>query len=173
MPLSRSAKKTLVLLADLVARVRTPVSRNGYTREVDDLPNAEGPPRLVKQFHQLCKGLCALRGLREPDANVLAILCRVARDTMPPIRERILRVLFTRGRATQTSLSITADLPWATISRELEECKLAHLVLCDEKQWRLTRSVREMMVAVSLFSEERGRKAAKPSAERPGGESPS
>ena len=86
-------EETLITLADLVAKARAPVQRDGYSRDVVASPQPEGPGRLAKQLRQLLVGLCIVHGKHEPGEEELAILRKVARDTMPPFRAAILEAL--------------------------------------------------------------------------------
>ena len=150
--ISRPAEKTLIALAELVARGRAPVQRDGYTRGVVGLPEPEGPGRLVKQLRQLMVGLCIIHGKHEPGEEELAILRKVARDTMPPLRATILGALGTGAAMTQSDLQMSAGLPRTTAARELEDCQLLRLVVERQGTWQLSEDARRNMEDCGILS---------------------
>ena len=85
--LTEDEKTKLIALAKYTATARTPVVRDGYTREVTVLPQPEGTGRLVKQYRALLGGLEAI-GCAE--AGAWLILHRVARDSVPALRAKII-----------------------------------------------------------------------------------
>ena len=62
-------------IALLVCRARSPVERDGYSRDIELVPGAESPTRLAKALKRLLDGLSAL-GVGRPRA--LSIVRRVA-----------------------------------------------------------------------------------------------
>jgi len=80
----------LVSHATYTARVRTPVIRDGYTREVIVLPQPEGTGRLVKQFRTLLGGLEAIGS---PMTINWWLLQRFARGSAPALRMRLIDAL--------------------------------------------------------------------------------
>jgi len=80
-------------LADLTARARTPVHRDGYTHEIISVAGAEGPGRVAKQLWSLARGHAAIRGATAVDHNDLALVRRVAADSIPPVRWMILQCI--------------------------------------------------------------------------------
>lgn len=147
-----SIKETLITLADLTAKGRTPVLRDGKTRELIAPSDPEGLGRLVTQLRQLGLALCIIHGNCEPGAEELAILRKVARDTMPPFRARILGALTQHRGVTVADLEKETGLPHATASRELEDCRLLKLVIRDGEGWRLSPETREEVEASGIFS---------------------
>jgi hypothetical protein len=59
-PLTGQERARLITLAAYTARARTPVARDGYHQEVQYLPQAEGPGRVVKVYARLLGGLEAI-----------------------------------------------------------------------------------------------------------------
>ena len=64
----------IVLLADLVAKGRAGVPRDGYERQVQYTPEPETPARLAKQLALLGKGLAIVRGKAEVGLEELLLL---------------------------------------------------------------------------------------------------
>jgi hypothetical protein len=121
---SETVKDAVGPLADLVTHARTGVYRDGYTRELDDIPELESPARLAKQ---LCYLEVALEALGHDEVAALEIVRRVAADSIPPGRLTMLRLLGVEQAAT-TTLATTAHMPTKTAHRILED--LAALRLC-------------------------------------------
>ena len=99
-PVERDAER-LVSLAALVVRCRSAVERDGYTREVELIPESEAPTRLVVVLDRLLAGLRSLgvdaetawRVIR--DCCVLRLLCQPSLGLCLPR----LRPAFTRSAA--------------------------------------------------------------------------
>src|SRR4029450_6359885 len=77
--------KRLIDLARLPAAGGAPVTGDGYTKIIKTTPEPEGPTRLVQQFAKLLRGLCAAWGRVTPGSVEMAIIAKVARDTIPKI----------------------------------------------------------------------------------------
>ncbi len=84
----------IVRLADLTAKGRASVPRDGYSRRIEYVPHPEIPARLAKQFAQLAQGVARCRGESDIGDHELAVLRRVARDTMIRQRVAVLEVLW-------------------------------------------------------------------------------
>jgi hypothetical protein len=85
--MSEESIDTIVRLADLTAKGRASVPREGYSRRIEYVPHPEIPARLAKQFAQLAQGIARCRGACAIGEHELDVLRRVARDTM--IRQRV------------------------------------------------------------------------------------
>ncbi len=144
-------EETLITLADLLARARAPVQRDGHTRDVVAPSEPEGPGRLVKQLRQLALGFCIIHHTLEPGEEALAILRKVAQDTMPPFRARILSALARCGGMTLADLEKVTGLPHATASRELEDCRLLKLVEHGDEAWCLSSETRKAVEDSEFF----------------------
>lgn len=109
--------------AELVARCRAAVVRDGITREVEFLANSEEPTRLYLTLRTLVYGLMTI-GLDESEAMNLA--SRIALDSLPPARLTILKSL---ARATEPVpakpiFDAAVDVSDTTMRRALEELTL-------------------------------------------------
>jgi len=76
----------LIALSTLVARCRSGVERDGYTRDIEVVPGSEAPGRLAKVLRLLFGGLYAI-GLTEEEA--WGLVEKVGFDSMPVARRRI------------------------------------------------------------------------------------
>lgn len=103
----------LVVLADLTAKGRAGVPRDGYLRTIQYTPQAETPARLAKQLATLGRALAILGGQSEVGARELAILRKVALDSM--LRQRVTVV---------RALSRLARYEWATTQEVMEQTQV-------------------------------------------------
>lgn len=125
-PLTDEERNKLVRLATYTARSRTPVERNGYTREVEVLPEPEGPARLVKQYRRLLGGLEAI-GADSPTA--WSVLGRVARDCAPAMRTAVIAALLATPGETKTGdVAEAVKVTGRTARQQLEDLELLGLV---------------------------------------------
>jgi len=80
-------------VADLATWIRTTVTRFGYTREVRRMPEKEGSARLYKQLLHLAKSLALVRDKEKVTESEYAILYKVALDSIPPERVKVIELL--------------------------------------------------------------------------------
>jgi Bifunctional DNA primase/polymerase, N-terminal/Primase C terminal 1 (PriCT-1) len=140
----------LVALANLASRSRSAVERDGYSREIELVPDAEAPGRLVVVLANL---LDSLRVIGAPDPWRLVV--KVGLDSMPAQRRRILEHTLTVDVATTKTAATTLGLPTATVRRVLEDLA-AHDVLHRQDggdgkadEWRMTEWAREDYAAAT------------------------
>jgi hypothetical protein len=108
----------LVRLAMLTSRCRSPVERDGYTHEIELVPGAEAPTRLVVTLKRLHDGLSAIGVER---AQRWGIVRRVALDSIPAVRRKALLEVARLGEATTTGIAAALGYPPNTIRRTLED----------------------------------------------------
>ena len=87
-------QQRVIALAQFIAHGRTMVSRDGYTKDVKYFPEPEGPGRLTGQLSKLLRGLCVVRGRRSPSEVEMQILAKVARDSLPALRLKVLEAIW-------------------------------------------------------------------------------
>ena len=85
--LSITEQDTLVTLAGLAVRCRSAVERDGYNREIELIPDAEAPTRLVNQLARLLSGL---RRIGADEQQAWRIVRKVALDSIPDLRRNVL-----------------------------------------------------------------------------------
>ncbi len=116
---------SIVLLADLIAKGRAGVPRDGYERLVQYTPEPETPARLAKQLALLGKGLAIVRGKAEVGLEELSVLRRVSVDTMIRQRVKVSRTLAKlhpwEWMETQMVMQET-HIPARTCKELLEDC---------------------------------------------------
>ena len=109
----------LVKIATLAVRCRSAVERDGYTREVQLVPEPEAPARLALVLLRLLNGLRAI-GL---DANLAwPLVVKCALDSMPALRRKVLEDLLRRSTpASTTEVAEAVRHPTTTARRALED----------------------------------------------------
>lgn len=123
---SEVVKDAVGPVADLVTHARTGVYRDGYSREIDEVPELESPARLAKQ---LCYLEVALEALGHDEGSALTIVRRVGADSIPPPRVTMLRLLVAGGAEQKTAeLATSAGMPTKTAHRVLEDLAALRLV---------------------------------------------
>jgi hypothetical protein len=125
-PLSAEESDRLVSLATLVVRCRSAVERDGYTREIELIPEHEAPARLVVVLERLLAGLDVI-GLSRDDS--WDVMTKVGLDSVPALRRAILDVLFTATGELETSaIAEMVRYPSSTARRALEDLTAHGLV---------------------------------------------
>ncbi len=93
----------LARIADFVTCSRSPVIRDGHTREIEYAPEREMPARFARQMAALVRGIALVRGRETVNADDMCLIGRVGADCLPPGRCIVLKAL------TQTSSPLTID----------------------------------------------------------------
>jgi DeoR-like helix-turn-helix domain len=117
-PLREPERSRLIALTTLVVRARSAVERDSYSREVELVPEPEGPARLVKVLERMLAGMDAIGVDREDAWRVVA---KAALDCIPAIRRSALWLLRERGALTTRDVAEVLDYPTATARRALED----------------------------------------------------
>jgi len=144
-----SDKDRLAALADFVTQARSPVARD-YRGEIELVLDREGPYRFGKQLYALWRA-AGLLGLDSGQA--WEIVARVARDSLPKLRWRVLAALIKGGGELSTNQVAQAVWhPKQSTKRTLEDL-VAHRVVArrtvgKEDRWRLTNNVGEAVGAI-------------------------
>jgi len=120
--LTKPDEDTLITLADVLTRLRSPVARDHYTRQVLYEPAPEGPPRMAKVLLKIVRAVASLRGHTEIQPEDLGLARRVVRDSTPSVRVRVLEALLTIGAAAEVNeVRDRINLPATTVRRTLED----------------------------------------------------
>jgi DNA-binding transcriptional ArsR family regulator len=125
-PLGEDDRASIRALTTLVVRARSAVERDRYSREIELVPGAEGPARLVKTLVQLRAGLLALGA--EPE-KAWQVVRRCGLDSLPQTRRRVLELLaHGTGQRSTTDVAEVLDYPTSTTRRALEDLTAYGLV---------------------------------------------
>jgi len=119
----------LIGLANIVTWARTGVERD-YRGDVTDVHASEMPTRFAKQLTQLMRGAVAI-GMSPAAAMQLATRC--ARDTLPPLRRRILLDVAAHPNTRPRDVARRITRPRMTVQRELRALYMLRVLECDEQ----------------------------------------
>src|SRR5262249_46080932 len=119
----------LIKLANTVTWARTGVERD-YRGHVADAPASEMPTRFAKQLSQLMRGAVAI-GILPTAAMRLATPC--ARDTLPPLRRRILLDLAAHPDSRPREVARRIHRPRMTVQNELRSLRVLRVLDCNEQ----------------------------------------
>jgi hypothetical protein len=126
----------IAAMTEIAVRGRTHVPRSGYNKDIVYVPEAESSTRMAQQLAQLAKGSALLDGRSRVNERDLALVKRVAFDSMPPTRKQVLECLL----AGQDPKLL--KIPKSTLSYALEELEAQELI--DREPSRLSKLVLEM-----------------------------
>lgn len=121
-------------LAILTAHARSAVYRNRYDRCVEVMPQPEGPARLTKQLKLLALALAVVREQDEIDKGIYEVVKKVARDTIPRLRLKVLEALWSlhvdeeEKKHRTKEIGLEASIPTVTAKLALEDLHLLRLV---------------------------------------------
>jgi DNA-binding transcriptional ArsR family regulator len=149
-PRERSDEETelLIRLATLVVRARSAVERDGYTREIELVPEPEAPTRLIIVLDRLLAGLDAIGS---PRSRALGVVTKVALDSIPAIRYACLRALEPHDELDTNQVAEAIRYPSSTTRRALDDLTAHGLVDCERQtsnkahKWRLSDFARERL----------------------------
>ena len=124
--LSKAEVDFLAPLSRLVARGRSTVDRDGYSREINLVYAAEGPARVAQVLKEM---LLALDRLGLPSGETNAIVRKLGLDSIPNLRRQALEYLLKDGEQhSTTEVAIAIDHPTKTTHRTLEDLAAHHLL---------------------------------------------
>jgi hypothetical protein len=118
----------LIKLANIVTWTRTGVERD-YKGEIVDAHALEMPTRFAKQLTMLVRGAVAI-GM--PPAMAMRLATRCARDSILPLRRRILLDIAAHSNARPSEVARRIARPRGTVRRELQALHLLGVLDCDE-----------------------------------------
>jgi len=146
----------MVALATLAARCRSAVERDGRSRELLFVPEAEPPARLAKALWRLLEGITAIGVDRQ---TAWRVVTKTALDCMPSRRRVALEALVEEEEPTTTRVAERADQPTPTVRLALEDLTAHHLAMRMPQgqgkadRWRLTAQARTWWEASTRCTE--------------------
>jgi hypothetical protein len=156
-PPSGDLAEELVLLSTLAVRCRSDVERDGYSREIVLIPEAEAPARLALVLLRLWNGLQAIGADLETTRHLVT---KCALDSMPQLRRRVIEQLMEHGRLSTPAIADLIGYPTLTTRRGCEDLA-GHGVLERARGgsgkpdvWAVTTWVRERWPSESEMSPE-------------------
>jgi len=126
--LCRADRERLIAFASLAARCRSAVERNGRTREIELIPDAEAPGRLALTLARLFSGL---KIIDVSHLQAWELLIKVGLDCMPDLRRQVFEHLMKHHelRISTTYISETLGYPTITATRCLEDMAAHGIVI--------------------------------------------
>lgn len=137
-------RRRLIALATFAVRARSPVERDGHTREIELVPASEAPARLAKVLEALLAGLDSLGVERERAWSVTA---KAALDCVPRLRRQAVEFLAEQGEMGTKDVAMALDYPTRTMRRALEDLTAHRIVRRhggkNQDLWTLTEQAAE------------------------------
>lgn len=126
--------KWLAKVADIVTKARSPVIRDGYRRELDYVPEPEGPARFARQLYTLAQGITLVNGRSSAAIDDITRVTRVARDCIPKVRQVAIQALLKAPEGLKTpDIAHSVQYSTATVRRALEDLQALELVWCEKE----------------------------------------
>lgn len=157
-PRERTETETdaLISLGTLVVRARSAVERDGYSREIELVPDPEAPTRLLISLDRL---LCGLDAIGVDRCEAWQLVTKVALDSVPALRLALLRALLASDLPIDTpTIGKSCGYPTNTARRALEDLTAHALVECFHQGegkphlWSLTAFARDRLTSVPEMS---------------------
>jgi hypothetical protein len=126
-PLSDEETDRLLLFSTFVVRARSAIERDGYTRDIELIPQAEAPTRLIVVLARLLDGMDSIGVPREVAWRVVS---KVALDSIPAIRLSVLELLQGVEQTTTSDVAEELGYPSPTARRALEDLTAHGLIAC-------------------------------------------
>jgi energy-coupling factor transporter ATP-binding protein EcfA2 len=156
-PLEPKWTDKLISLSTLVVRCRSSVERDGYTREIELVPESEAPTRLVIVLARLFAGL---ESIGIPNEQAWPVVVQVGLDSIPALRRRVMEVLVDGEETVTSKVAERTDYPLRTTERSLEDLT-AHGIAARHANgqgkatsWTMTDWARERYLAALTTSPE-------------------
>jgi hypothetical protein len=147
------AASRFVSLAALVAQARSSVERDGRTREVELVPEAEMPARVAQELIALDDGM---RIIGTKPEERWQLVCKVAFDSLPALRRRLrFAAIQSETHCTTADFALLVGHPTSTARRALEDLA-AHSILrrlkltSNSDAWEVTEKTRERWSMASV-----------------------
>jgi len=119
-------------LAEFVATARSIVSRDGYTKEINQEPEIESLSRLYQNFTLYAITFCLMENKAGMDEEEYTLIKRIGWDSIPPFRAKLLKALLQDpgGFLTGYRVGVQIDEKETTTSRALGD--LVALEICEK-----------------------------------------
>ena len=159
--------QSMLFLVNIVAHGRCPVKRD-FRKNVEYLPQPEGPARLMKQLTQLGIGLALVSGKNEIDFEVYGILKKIGRDLLPAIRLKAIKHLwdsraweYSDGWQTTREVAFAVNVHTGTAKYTLEDLMMVGVLNRSidgdhdtaAYRWQLSERICEWIGQAGLFDD--------------------
>ena len=145
-------KNRIAYLSAFCVRARSGISRDGYSREINLIPEAELPTRLAKQLITLTSALLLINNgkFKEDDYN---LIYKIGIDTLPQKRRRTIKILIeVDDYLTTADIAMKIGYPTNTTRRILEDLYGLKLIIRESKgrgyadKWIIDDKTRELLI---------------------------
>lgn len=124
-------RSLIARLCAFVARCRTQVPRDNYSREIIGVPEIEGTARMSAQLHQLLRGIIIFRQAKFASESEIKVVEAVAMSTIPSLRMSVIREVDPSNGATAEHIHEVTDIPKSVLHRTLVDMEMLKLI-----EWR-------------------------------------
>jgi hypothetical protein len=118
----------LMALADFATRFRSPVIRDRCRREIQLVPEPEGPGRMIKTLTTIWESLAILVGAAHVRDEDFPIIIKLALDSAHPERIRLLESLYPAGAKSIQQLEIELQRSQSSIRRMCEDLEALQIL---------------------------------------------
>lgn len=138
----------IIALGEVVALVRNRVVRDSHgARDIIDLPPAEGSSRIVKALAGIVVNYAGIHH-REVETEDIRLAKRMALNSMPSTRFRILSAVPATTSISGADLAQMSDLPHSSLEWQLDELQALRLIkrvsTGNSVTWEMTQDFREV-----------------------------
>jgi hypothetical protein len=147
----------LEALALFATAARSAVERDGFSRDIELVPDLEAPARMGNQLRALLDGLDVIGVPRD---EAWWVVRKAALDSVPALRLSALEALHGADWQTTTEVELAIGYPNKTTRRTLEDLTAHRLVerqLAEQEglphKWRLTEEPTQQLTAIRTWTE--------------------
>jgi uncharacterized membrane protein len=133
-------RDAIAAIADFTAKARTHVARHWRSREIEHLPVPEEGGRLAVQLTKLAMALALVRGRTVVEDREIETIRRVADDSLPPMRLKVIQAL-RRDSLSQADLVKKTSIPETTTRRLIEDLELLKAIKKDAETGKISLQV--------------------------------
>ena len=146
-------------LAQWTAVLRSSISRDRYTKQVNYRPFTEKPTRLMKQFTKLLFGIAMFKRLKEVTDVEYSVLKNIARTSAPSRLEIIVRFMYTKnkkGDFTSQEIINASKLPPETCRLIIQNLEMIGALVKTmsgsyKEAWCLSNQMIELMTISEIY----------------------
>lgn len=121
--------RKLIKIAEVLVRLRSFVIRDTHgSREIIDVPEAEGAARAAKQLSLIAQGHATLFRLSSLSEESFALARRVTLDSIPSTRLKLLNLIPLGERVRQADLVRASQMALSSVQWQMEELEAMRIV---------------------------------------------
>ena len=140
--LPKKKLERMASFAEIIAKARTHVYRDRYSRQIDYVPEAEANTRIAKQLSALEKGIASLEQKPSVTEAELQDIFRVGLDCLPPNRRKIIVSALTE--------EAIQDEKRLNLWRSAEELVALGMLESTDQPYRLSNEIKKLAKEAKL-----------------------